>query len=271
MSKFRKLWKLICKKDEKLEDEEKQTTLFERTFLRKLAEKFLHLIEHIQPVDTNGQYPIETVIYTERFLELFTDIIVQLPTRRFFNVVLDDINFVVRCFLSPFIKSLNNENMETDDVKHSTQNGDEEQGATKKTANLFQKMLSNFKFYSTFEINDTTGETLSQNELMEKHYEKLLQLQKAMFKHFREEMPTFSLQNIKSTDKRDVLNDEFEKLSDEQLALIGGSLQPPIQINNRELLMEVLISEHEKVQSHLEVRLRKQSDGALFLKHYLFF
>jgi intron-binding protein aquarius len=197
-------------------------------------------------------------------MELFTDIIVQLPTRRFFNVVLDDMNFVIRCFLSPFIKSIttNNENMETDELqipikkKGQTENGGggEEEQATSKTGNLFHKMLTNFKFYSNFEINDTTGETLTQSQMMEKHYEKVLQLQKAVFKHFREEMPTFPLQNIRTIDKREILIDEFEKLSDEQLKSIGASLQPPIQINNRELLMEVLISEHEAVQSHLEVR-----------------
>jgi intron-binding protein aquarius len=196
-------------------------------------------------------------------MELFTDIIVQLPTRRFFNIVLDDINFVIRCFLSPFIKTIrnNNETMEVDNTQTSiikkvqTQNGDgEEEQATSKTGNLFHKMLTNFKFYSNFEINDTTGETLSQNEMMEKHYEKVLQLQKAIFKFFREEMPTFPLQNIQSIDKRNMLNEEFEKLSDEQLKSISASLQPPIQINDRELLMEVLISEHERVQSHLEVR-----------------
>ncbi|CAF5099181.1 unnamed protein product, partial [Rotaria sp. Silwood1] len=52
-----------------------------------------------------------------------------------------------------------------------------------------------------------------------------------------------------------ILNDEFDKLTDEQLKSIASSLQPPIQINNRELLIEVLISEHERVQSHLEVSL----------------
>ncbi|CAF4969085.1 unnamed protein product [Rotaria sp. Silwood1] len=264
--KFRKLWKLICKKDEKLENEELQTTLFERTFLRKLAEKFLHLIENIQSINNTDQYSYETVIYAERFLELFTDIIVQLPTRRFFNVVLDNINFVIRCFLSSFIKSLTktNENMDIDITqtfikkKIQTENDEEEeqqQQATSKTANLFHKMLTNFKFYSNFEINDTTGETLTQNEMIEKHYEKVLQLQTAIFKHFREEMPTFPLQNIQSIDKRDILNDEFDKLTDEQLKSIASSLQPPIQINNRELLIEVLISEHERVQSHLEVSL----------------
>ncbi|CAF3809884.1 unnamed protein product [Rotaria magnacalcarata] len=258
--KFRKLWKLICKKDEKLENEELQTTLFERTFLQKLAEKFLDLIENIQSMNNNDQYSIETVIYAERFLELLTDIIVQLPTRRFFNVVLDDMNFVKRCFLSPFIKSLtkSNENMETDVVeismrkKNPAQSGEEKQ-ATTKTANLFHKMLCNFKFYSSFEINDTTGETLSQNEMMEKHYEKVLQLQSAIFKHFRDEMPTFPLQNIQSIDKREILNEEFDKLSDSQLNSIAASLQPPIQIDNRELLIEVLISIHERMQSHLQL------------------
>ncbi|CAF4864237.1 unnamed protein product, partial [Rotaria magnacalcarata] len=58
--------------------------------------------------------------------------------------------------------------METDVVeismrkKNPAQSGEEKQ-ATTKTANLFHKMLCNFKFYSSFEINDTTGETLSQN------------------------------------------------------------------------------------------------------------
>ncbi|CAF0926502.1 unnamed protein product [Adineta ricciae] len=258
--KFRKLWKLICKKDEKLENEELQTTLFERTFLRKLADKFLHLIENIQSANDNGLYPIETVIYTERFIELFIDIICQLPTRRFFNIVLDDMNFIVRCFLSAYTKSYanTNENMETDSIqptptkKSLKENGEEEQPTTK-TVNLFHKMLSNFEFYSNFEINDTTGETLTQSELMEKHYDKLLQLQKAIFKHFREEMSTFALQNIRTIDKREVLTEEFEKLTDEQLKSIGASLQPPVLIDDRQRLLQVLILEHERVQSHLEL------------------
>ena len=236
--------------------------MFERTFLRKLAEKFLCLIEHIQLVEnTYNQYSIETVIYAERFLELFTDILVQLPTRRFVNVVLDDINFVVRCFLSPFVKSLtnNDENMETSVITKTiqTENNEQEQIATTKTANLFYKMLINFKFYSNFEINDNTGETLSKNEIITKHYEKLLQLQKVIFKYFREGLSTFSLQNIQSIDKREILNDELDKLNDEQLKSIALSLQPPIQIDDRELLMEVIVSTHEQIQSHLDVRFIK--------------
>ena len=37
----------------------------------------------------------ELVHYCERFLELLTDLEAQLPTRRFFNVLLDDSHLVV--------------------------------------------------------------------------------------------------------------------------------------------------------------------------------
>ena len=274
MPKFQKLWKLICKKDDKIEKEELERTMFERTFLRKLAEKFLRLIENIQPVDNQGNYSIEFVTYTERFMELLTDILVQLPTRRFFNVVLDDMNFLIRCSLSPYVKSLStieNENeMESENQqpkKPSTDNGEEEQ-PTNKTVGLFKKMLTNLEFYVDFEINDATGETLSEADLREKHYEKMLQLQKAIFKHFRDEMPTLPLQNIRSIDERQVLTDEFERLSDEQLKAISSSLQPPIQVENRELLLELLVSKHERVQSHLEVIEIFQKKKTMFI-HFL--
>lgn len=208
--------------------------MFERSFLFKLTEKFLNLLENFVTTGEN----VDTIVYFERFLEFFTDIIVQLPTRRFFNVVLDDIHFVRRCFLSSFVKSIStdDENIEND-----------------RSAHLFYKMLLNFKFYSFFELNDATGESLSSNELIEKHCDKLFQLQKAIFQHFRDEMPTFPMQNIRSIDSREVLIDEFEKLSNEQLKSIGASLRPAISIENRDLFIEVLVGEHERFQSHLEL------------------
>lgn len=44
------------------------------------------------------------VHYCERFLELITDLEALLPTRRFFNTVLDDCHLVVRCQLSALIR-----------------------------------------------------------------------------------------------------------------------------------------------------------------------
>ena len=43
---------------------------------------------------------MEAVHFCERFLELLIDLEALLPTRRFFNVVMDDCHLVTRCHLS---------------------------------------------------------------------------------------------------------------------------------------------------------------------------
>lgn len=42
----------------------------------------------------------DKIRYCERFLELIIDLEALLPTRRFFNTVMDDCHLVVRCQLS---------------------------------------------------------------------------------------------------------------------------------------------------------------------------
>lgn len=46
------------------------------------------------------EVPSDVIHYCERFLELVIDLEALLPTRRFFNTVLDDCHLVVRCHLS---------------------------------------------------------------------------------------------------------------------------------------------------------------------------
>ena len=52
----------------------------------------------------SGQVSADKVQYCERFIELLIDIEAQLPTRRFFNVLLDDSHCVVKCQLSDLVK-----------------------------------------------------------------------------------------------------------------------------------------------------------------------
>ena len=40
----------------------------------------------------------DTVSYCERFLELMTDLVAQLPTRRFFNTLMDSSHLIVSCY-----------------------------------------------------------------------------------------------------------------------------------------------------------------------------
>jgi intron-binding protein aquarius len=63
--------------------------------------KFLNILESIPE---SGPINTEIVRYCERFLEFVIDLEALLPTRRFFNTVLDDSHLVVRCGISPLIK-----------------------------------------------------------------------------------------------------------------------------------------------------------------------
>jgi intron-binding protein aquarius len=46
----------------------------------------------------------DKVHYCERFLELMIDLEALLPTRRYFNTVMDDCHLVVRCQLSNLLQ-----------------------------------------------------------------------------------------------------------------------------------------------------------------------
>lgn len=96
--KWKKYWRIIQKKDK---PEQFENLMFERTFLQKLLLKFLNILESISE---EGVVFEDKTHYCERFLEFVTDLEALLPTRRFFNTILDDVHLVVRCQLSHLIK-----------------------------------------------------------------------------------------------------------------------------------------------------------------------
>lgn len=95
----------------------------------------------------------EIIKFAERFLEFFIDLEAQLPTRRFFNTLLDDHEIIVLTQLAPCMRR------ESKDVE------------------LLKKLLSILSFYSKFEINDQTGVALTDLEMTEAHCQQLIQLQ----------------------------------------------------------------------------------------------
>lgn len=75
------------------------------------------------------------VHYCERALELMIDLEAQLPTRRFFNALLDASHVITHCTLSALIRR--------------------EEGA------LFCELLQMLRFYARFEIDEVTGQQVS--------------------------------------------------------------------------------------------------------------
>lgn len=227
--KLRKFWNVLQKKDAQVDEETKKTLNSERSFLWSLIKKFLNLLETIP---ATGKVAKEKVHYCERFLELLIDLEALLPTRRFFNTVLSDSHVVVKCNLS-----------------HLTQRED---------GKLFNQLLDMLKFYSRFEINDHLGEALADHEMTDIHYSRITALQRTTFKHFPE-LNRFSLNNVASVDTRNALAQHFGSLSGpklHELAAYLNLLPSPDEENSdnysKDLLLEILISLHERRSSQLE-------------------
>lgn len=98
IAEWRKFWKKLQKRDK---PDLKEKLTWERHFLQNLMIKFMSILETIPE---EGRVCEETVRYCERFLEFLIDLEALLPTRRFFNTVLDDCHLVVRCHISGLIQ-----------------------------------------------------------------------------------------------------------------------------------------------------------------------
>ncbi|XP_058061541.1 RNA helicase aquarius [Anopheles bellator] len=226
-------WCKFWRKLQKREKPEQTAKLeWERHFLQNLMIKFIHILETI---DRDGPVCVETVHYCERFVEFLIDLEALLPTRRFFNTVMDDCHVVVRCALSSLVR--------------------------REEGNLFAQLLDMLKFYARFEINDETGDPLTDHDMTQIHYEKIKSLQKAAFAKFPN-LRLFALSNVATVDTRESLEKHFGALSNESLREIARYLnlipdepgKPPFQWHrtDEEFLRELLISRHERRVSQLE-------------------
>ena len=67
------------------------------------------------------------------------------------------------------------------------------------------------KFYTGFEINDHTGESLTDYDMTEAHYEKITSLQRAVFKNYKSDGSDFSMSNVANVDTRESLYKNLKK------------------------------------------------------------
>lgn len=95
---LRKFWKKVMKKTKYNTSNELE---FERCFLHNLIKRFIIIVESIPK---EGALDMAKVHYCEQFLELVIDLEAQLPTRRFFNTLLDDSHMLIRSKLSNLFK-----------------------------------------------------------------------------------------------------------------------------------------------------------------------
>ena len=227
---MKRFFKKLERRDAEMDELTKIIVEKERKFMTRIFHKFLRVLYRIPE---EGSRPSRLdIAYCERFLELLIDLEAQLPTRRYFNTLLDDSHLIVLCSLAPLV--------------------------SRPEGNLFSQLLEILKFYAGFEINDQTGMPLTANSVTSIHYDKIASLQRAAFKNYSA-LRMFALSNISRIDTRDSLKEHFTPLPYETLHNIAAylCLVPPCDTEGEKFskvfIIELLVSHHERRRSQLDV------------------
>jgi len=184
---LRKVWRAASKRFEQVDNDAKSRLVFERSWLYTLLLDFLHRIYAVATADEGK----DKLVYCERFLELLIDLQSQLPTRRYVNSLLEDLNLLPAIKLSPTYL-------------------DEDNG-------LFRDMVTLLLHYTQFPIDDQSAQQLSNLQYHNTHNSKLARLQRIAFKHFPETLKVLALSNYGALGQRDELESHLTVLSDEEL------------------------------------------------------
>ncbi|GLU16311.1 hypothetical protein SLE2022_327500 [Rubroshorea leprosula] len=243
-----KKWKKMIKKES---DEAKKqggcfdpSASFEVNFLRSLIEEFLEVLdnkvfpqkhsvnEDDELADANGfdQVDDASVLYCERFMEFLIDLLSQLPTRRYLRPLVADVAVVAKCHLSALYRH--------------------EKGK------LFAQLVDLLQFYENFEINDHVGTQLTDDEVLQSHYDRLQSFQLLAFKKIPK-LRELALANVGAINKRPDLSKKLAVLSLEELKdLVCSKLKLVSKedpwSDRIDFLIEIMVSFFEKQQSQKE-------------------
>ncbi|KAI1104656.1 P-loop containing nucleoside triphosphate hydrolase protein [Jackrogersella minutella] len=224
---LRKAWKASGKRYDSADDSSKARLRFERAWFYTLTLDFLRLLYTEKRKE-------EHALYCGRFVEFISDLLSQLPTRRYVNTLLQDLHILPAIRLSPMYN-------------------DEDNG-------LLRDQWSLLSHYVHFTIDDQTGAQYSRTETYDKHCAQLAKLQRVALRHFKDKLTVLALSNYGSIDKRSELENLLEALTDEETKRLATLLELrteyPESINvsiDRPFLTEVLLSTYEKRQTFQEV------------------
>eukprot|EP01133_Synstelium_polycarpum_P013350 gene13350-15703_t len=204
-----------------------QETIY-TSFMSNLMKAFITTINEL-PIDSEIASHIDEVRYCERFLDLMIDLVSQITTRRFFFAVLDDLHLLVHVRESAFVKSALPE------------------------AKPLNEMTKILEFYLHFPINNFTGEALTNEQVISKHYFKIQSLQKIVFKEF-EEIKELALQNVSMVENKENLQRIFGGMTEERLHKLCDrlALMDETDAGNKAFMVAVLLATFRKRRSHKE-------------------
>jgi intron-binding protein aquarius len=219
---LRKMWRAAAKRLETADGETKGRIQFERSWLYTLLMDFMDRIYDVQGGDAGK----DNLVYCERFLELLIDLQSQLPTRRFVNSLLQDLNLLPAIVLSPTYT-------------------DEENG-------LFRDLHGLLRHYTTFPVDDQSGAQLTRMEHHDAQHAKLARLQRTAFKSFEDKLKILALSNYGSLSSRSDLEGHLTTLTLDELrdlcSTLGFRIDYPATsklVRDLAFYLEILLHAHE--------------------------
>ncbi|KAL6704333.1 hypothetical protein ACN47E_008289 [Coniothyrium glycines] len=204
---LRKAWRAASKRFDAGDDILQTRLRFERSWLYTLLLDFLDKLYNI----TTREVLKENLAYCERFMEFLTDLQSQLPTRRYVNTLLQDLNLLPAIRLSPVYT-------------------DEENG-------LFRDLFDLLSHFTYFPIEDQTGRQLSKLEFDQQHYDVLAKLQRVGYAAFPDKLQLMALANYGSIGNREELDGHLRVLSDSELVQLCSSMNLRTEYSNSTLLV----------------------------------
>jgi len=247
---LRKAWRASLKRFEAADDPGKSHLRFERSWLYQMILDFISLLyqpteganeqqrrwifirSRLRRESTNVWCPV-IVNYCERFIELMTDLLSQLPTRRHVNFILQDLHLATAVKLSPLYSDPG--------------------------SGLLRDLHSLLYQFMTFSIDDHTAVSLNHEDWHQVHCVALARLQRVSFKHFKDKLTILALSNYGAIGQREELATHLGLLEDDELKQLCEHLDLrtayPEGVSmplKREFYMEVLLSVHEKKKNYQE-------------------
>ena len=184
---LRKAWRAASKRFDAADETVQARLRFERSWLFTLL---LDFVDQLYNSNTREEIR-DNLAYCERFTELLTDLQSQLPTRRYVNALIQDLNTLPAIRLSPMYS-------------------DEDNG-------LFRDLSGLMSHFTHFPIDDQTGRQLSKLEYDQRHYDTLAKLQRTGYAAFQEKLQLMALANYGSIGNREELEGHLRALSDDEV------------------------------------------------------
>lgn len=238
-----KKWKKIAKRSKEAPKRGEPfdiSGVLEVKFLRNLIEEFLEVLDSKVFLVENGHDGLAdgnfervndaSILYCERFMEFLIDLLSQLPTRRYFKALVADIAVVAKCHLSALYRH--------------------EKGK------LFGQLVDLLQFYENFEIDGNLGRQMTDDEVLQAHYDRVQSFQLLAFKKIPK-LRELALANVGAIHRRVDLSKKLSVLSHQELRDLVCCKLKLVSKNDPwaerdDFLIEVMVSFFEKQQSQKE-------------------